>query len=85
MLGGLDDVHEIGDVRLETGPDLQFRDLSVGADDVMGLGQGEHIRVDTRAKVLEGNTQRPQPAVSPIIEGEADRRSACRSLNGWGR
>lgn len=35
-----------------------------------------------RAEVLKRNAQRPQAAVAPPIEGDADMSSLCRSFNG---
>jgi len=85
VLRSFDEVHEVGDVRVEARLQLFVREPVVFREGIVRLREREHVGVHTRAEMLERDTQRPQAAIPATIDGEADRRRPCSSLKGCGR
>src|SRR5271170_2990542 len=62
--GSLDQIHEVGDVRVEPLLQLLVGDAPFSSEGPVGPGQGEHVRIQPRAEVLKRDAQRPQAAVA---------------------
>ena len=82
--GGLDEIHEVGDVRVEPLLKLVVGDAAFTREGAVCLRERKHVGVEARSEVLEGNAQRPETAFPPTIDGDAERSNPWRSLNGCG-
>ena len=55
VLRGFDEIHEVRDVRVEALLQLLVRDSPFVREGAVGLGEREHVRIDSRAEMLERN------------------------------
>ena len=78
VAGGLDEVQEGGDGRVEALLQRSACDSAIRIERLVRGGQREHIGEDAGAEVFERNAQRPEERLPPIIEGKPT--TTCRAF-----